>query len=120
MHSLRRYLIVLAACIAGASSVRSALAAQAYLIADAQTGYVLEEQEFRKKLQVGSLTKIGTACVVLDWSERKSGDLNGLVTIPPEALQGITENPIGLWKRSGGASAPMMLASPIVMCACMT
>ena len=72
--------------------MRSAAAAQAYLIADAQTGYILEEQEPRKKLQVGSLTKIATACVVLDWSEKKSGDLNEAVAIPPEAFRGTTEN----------------------------
>jgi serine-type D-Ala-D-Ala carboxypeptidase (penicillin-binding protein 5/6) len=95
MHSPRRFLIVFLAFLASASVVRSAVAAQAYLIADAQTGYILEEQEPRKKLQVGSLTKIATACVVLDWSERKSGDLNGAVTIPPEAFQGTTENNIG-------------------------
>jgi D-alanyl-D-alanine carboxypeptidase len=95
MHSLRRSLIFFATLVAGASSIRSAAAAQAYLIADAQTGYILEEQESRKKLQVGSLTKIATACVVLDWSEKKSGDLNGLVNIPPEAFQGTTENNIG-------------------------
>ena len=95
MHSLRRFLIVFVAFLASASAFRSAAAAQAYLIADAQTGYILEEQEPRKKLQVGSLTKIATACVVLDWSERKSGDLNGAVTIPPEAFQGTTENNIG-------------------------
>jgi serine-type D-Ala-D-Ala carboxypeptidase (penicillin-binding protein 5/6) len=85
----------LASFLASTSAVRSVTAAQAYLIADAQTGYILEEQEPRKKLQVGSLTKIATACVVLDWSEKKSGDLNAMVAIPPEALQGITENPIG-------------------------
>ena len=95
MHSPRRFLIVFLAFLASASVVRSAAAAQAYLIADAQTGYILEEQKSRDKLQVGSLTKIATACVVLDWAERKSGDLNGAVTIPPEAFQGTTENNIG-------------------------
>src|ERR1700730_9564691 len=95
MLSPCRFLIVFLAFLASASVVRSAVAAQAYLIADAQTGYILEEQEPRKKLQVGSLTKIATACVVLDWSEKKSGDLNGAVTIPPEAFQGTTENNIG-------------------------
>ena len=70
MHSSRRFLIVFLAFLASAAVVRSAAAAQAYLIADAQTGYILEEQEPRKKLQVGSLTKIATASVVLDWSER--------------------------------------------------
>ena len=76
MHLSRRFLIVFLAFLASASVLRSAAAAQAYLIADAQTGYILEEQEPRKKLQVGSLTKIATASVVLDWAERKSGDLN--------------------------------------------
>ena len=94
MHSSRRFLIVFLAFVASAWAIRSATAGQAYVIADAHTGYILEEQEPRKKLQVGSLTKIATACVVLDWSERKSGDLNQMVSIPPEALQGITENPI--------------------------
>ncbi len=95
MHSLRRFLIFFAAFLASASALRSAAAAEAYLIADAQTGYILEEQESRKKLQVGSLTKIATACVVLDWSEKKSGDLNAMVTIPQEAFRGVTENHIG-------------------------
>lgn len=95
MHSLRRSLIFLAVFVAGTSFVRSAAAAQAYLIADAQTGYILEEQDSRRKLQIGSLTKIATACVVLDWSERKSGDLNEMVPIPQEAFRGISQNYIG-------------------------
>jgi D-alanyl-D-alanine carboxypeptidase len=81
--------------------MRSAAAAQAYLIADAQTGYILEEQEPRKKLQVGSLTKIATASVVLDWAERKSGDLNQVVTIPQQAFVGTTENNIGFQPGDG-------------------
>jgi serine-type D-Ala-D-Ala carboxypeptidase (penicillin-binding protein 5/6) len=95
MNLSRRVFIVFAILLASASVLRSAAAAQAYLIADAQTGYILEEQESRKKLQVGSLTKIATACVVLDWSEKKSGDLNAMVTIPQEAFRGTTENNIG-------------------------
>jgi serine-type D-Ala-D-Ala carboxypeptidase (penicillin-binding protein 5/6) len=95
MHLSRRFLIVSSAFLATAALARSVAAAQAYLIADAQTGYILEDQEARKKLQVGSLTKIATASVVLDWTERKSGDLNRVVTIPQEAFAGITENNIG-------------------------
>jgi serine-type D-Ala-D-Ala carboxypeptidase (penicillin-binding protein 5/6) len=95
MRSPGRFLIFFVAFLASASALRSAAGAEAYLIADAKTGYILEEQESRKKLQVGSLTKIATACVVLDWSERKSGDLNEMVTVPAEAFRGITENPIG-------------------------
>ena len=95
MNFSRQFLILLLAFVASASVLRSAAAAQAYVIADAQTGYILEEQEPRKKLQVGSLTKIATASVVLDWAERKSGDLNQVVTIPQGAFVGITENHIG-------------------------
>ncbi len=94
MHLSHRFGIVFFALLASAASLRSAAAAQAYLIADAQTGYILEEQEGRKKLQVGSLTKIATASVVLDWAERKSGDLNQAVTIPQEAFAGTLENNI--------------------------
>src|SRR5438477_11233766 len=95
MHWSGRFFIIFSVIFASASIVRTAAAAQAYVIADAQTGYILEEQEPRKKLQVGSLTKIATASVVLDWAERKSGDVNQVVTIPQEAFVGTTENNIG-------------------------
>src|SRR5213083_1601618 len=95
MHLTRRFLTVFSAFLASMALLRSAAAAEAYLIADAQTGYILEEQEPRKKLQVGSLMKIATASVVLDWAERRSGDLNQVVTIPQEAFAGIVENNIG-------------------------
>jgi D-alanyl-D-alanine carboxypeptidase (penicillin-binding protein 5/6) len=90
-----RFLVVFSAFLACAALGRSVAAAEAYLIADAQTGYILEEQEPRKKLQVGSLTKIATASVVLDWAERRSGDLNQAVTVPQEAFVGTLENNIG-------------------------
>jgi len=95
MHFSRRFFIVFFAFLASAAILRSAAAAQAFIIVDAQTGYIFEEQEPRKKLQIGSLTKIATASVVLDWAERKSGDLNQMVTIPQEAFAGSLENNIG-------------------------
>src|SRR5207237_3238078 len=95
MHFSRRFLIVIFAVIASAAILRSAVAAQAFVIIDAQTGYILEEQEPRRKLQVGSLTKIATASVVLDWAERKSSNLNETVMIPQEAFAGTQENNIG-------------------------
>jgi D-alanyl-D-alanine carboxypeptidase (penicillin-binding protein 5/6) len=70
-------------------------AARAYAIVDAHTGVVLDQQQPREKRQVGSLTKIATAMVVLDWSEKHSGDLNQLAAIPPEAFVGTGENLIG-------------------------
>src|SRR5438094_10028387 len=95
MHIPRGFLIVLLDICATAAFVLAAAAAQAYVIADEHTGYILEKKEPRKKLQVGSLTKIAAASVVLDWAERKSGDLNQVVTIPQQAFVGTTENNIG-------------------------
>jgi len=89
-----RSFIVVFAIFASTAVLRPAIAANAYVIVDSQTGYILEEQEPGKKLQVGSLTKIATASVVLDWTERKAGDLNRTVTIPPEAFAGTLENNI--------------------------
>src|SRR5690242_4579645 len=77
------------------SALRSASAAQAYIIADATTGFILQESKSRDKRQIGSLTKIATAMVALDWAEHKGGDLNQFVTIPPSAFVGTLENKIG-------------------------
>jgi D-alanyl-D-alanine carboxypeptidase len=89
----RRLTIITVALLFGA--LRSASAAQAYVIVDAQTGVVLQEHESKQKRQVGSLTKIATAMVVLDWAEHKGGNLNQTVTIPPSAFAGTLENNIG-------------------------
>ena len=61
MRFSNRFFAVFFTFLASAAIVRPAVAAQAYVIVDSKTGYVLEEQEPRKKLQVGSLTKIATA-----------------------------------------------------------
>lgn len=68
--------------------------ASAYAISDATTGYILEERNGDKKLQVGSLTKVATAMVVLDWANHGNRDLKELAVIPRAALQ-LTPNTIG-------------------------
>jgi D-alanyl-D-alanine carboxypeptidase len=89
----RRFTIIVVALLF--SALRSAFAAQAFVIVDAQTGAVLREHESKQKRQIGSLTKIATAMVVLDWAEHKGGDLNQTVVIPPSAFVGTLENNIG-------------------------
>jgi D-alanyl-D-alanine carboxypeptidase (penicillin-binding protein 5/6) len=74
---------------------RALNAARAHVIIDAQTGQVLEEQHQKDKRQIGSLTKVATAMVVLDWAEKRAGDLNQSATIPPEAFVGTGDNLIG-------------------------
>src|SRR5213083_3017662 len=95
MRFSHRFLAASISLIATLASLRSAAGAQAFVIVDSQTGDVREEQEPRRKLQIGSLTKIATASVVLDWAERKGGDLNQAITIPPEAFVGTLENNVG-------------------------
>jgi D-alanyl-D-alanine carboxypeptidase len=91
----RRFFIALVVLLTLASGLRSASAAAAYIIVDAQTGAVLQAQEPKQKRQVGSLTKIATAMVVLDWAEHSGGNLSQVATIPPEAFIGARENNIG-------------------------
>ena len=89
-----RIRIALAAILLCAGSVSSAFAS-AFVIVDSQTGHVLQGQDERQKRQVGSLTKVATAMVVLDWAEHKSGNLNQMVVISTDAFVGTGENNIG-------------------------
>ena len=91
----RRFFIALFSLALCLPAARALHAARAYAIVDSQTGFVLDQQEPRQKRQVGSLTKVATAMVVLDWAEKQSGDLNQLAAIPPEAFVGTGENLIG-------------------------
>src|SRR5688572_17239113 len=59
--------------------------AAAYAIVDSTTGYQLGGANAQKKLQVGSLTKVATAMVVLDWAEASGRELGELATISPAA-----------------------------------
>ncbi|MBA3609762.1 MAG: serine hydrolase [Verrucomicrobiota bacterium] len=86
-------LLLVSACSLGASA--PARAADAMITVDAKTGFVLERVQADKKRQVGSLTKIATAMVVLDWSTKQGGDLAQVATIPPAALAEGGENNVG-------------------------
>lgn len=59
----------------------------AYVISDSTTGFILEQSAAAKKLPVGSLTKVATAMVVLDWAAASKADLGQLATIPDRAAQ---------------------------------
>ena len=91
----RRFLILLVGLALYLPAARTVRAASAFVIADAQTGFVLEQANQKDKRQIGSLTKVATAMVVLDWAEKRGGDLNQMATIPPEAFVGTGENLIG-------------------------
>ena len=67
----------------------------AYVISDNTSGHILESAGSQKKLQIGSLTKVATAMVVLDWAEAKGGDLNLLATVPASAQAYPSSNGVG-------------------------
>jgi D-alanyl-D-alanine carboxypeptidase (penicillin-binding protein 5/6) len=91
----RRFFIALSCVAVVVLTARSVEAAAAHVILDAQTGAVLDQVNAKDKRQIGSLTKVATAMVVLDWSEKRGGDLNQMATIPPEAFAGTGDNLIG-------------------------
>lgn len=91
----RRFFIALLALTLCLPAARALHAARAYAIIDSQTGFVLDQNDPRQKRQIGSLTKVATAMVVLDWAEKREGDLNQLAQLTPEAFVGTGENLIG-------------------------
>jgi D-alanyl-D-alanine carboxypeptidase (penicillin-binding protein 5/6) len=70
-------------------------AAASYVVIDATTGHILDEQDTSKKLQVASLTKIATAMVVLDWADATKADLAEYATVPQQASE-LAVDPVGL------------------------
>jgi serine-type D-Ala-D-Ala carboxypeptidase (penicillin-binding protein 5/6) len=89
---LKRILLFLALIF----SAQSVFAAQAYIIVDDKSGFIFAAANAKDKHQIGSLTKVATACVVLDWADKRgSGALDQVVSIPPQAFVGIQENNIG-------------------------
>jgi D-alanyl-D-alanine carboxypeptidase len=92
---LRQILFACAILALVCGPVARAGAGQSYITVDATTGHILDQADATRKRQCGSLTKIATAMVVLDWSARQSGDLAQVATIPAAAFAGTTENNIG-------------------------
>lgn len=90
-----RFSAILLAFAFSLGATNAALGAQAFIVIDSKTGYVLNEREAKQKRQIGSLTKVATAMVALDWAEQRGGDLGQVATVPPEAFAGISENNVG-------------------------
>ena len=87
-HFAKRFvgcLVLLLAVLGSAqkSAAQQGTEAAAYVIMDHASGHILEEFNAAKKLQVASLTKIVTACVVLDWAHATKKSVDQPVTIPP-------------------------------------
>ncbi len=89
------FIAAAALCATAAGNVKAApedASCKAYVVADDKTGHILEQSHANDKLQVGSLTKIATAVVVLDWARLGGHTLDQPVTMPEDAT---SSTPIG-------------------------
>lgn len=84
-----------AAALLNPTGAQAQLAVAAYVISDDTTGYVLEASNADRKLQVGSLAKVATAMVVLDWADANGIDLTRLASVPASAVPLTTTQGVG-------------------------
>ncbi len=70
--------------------------AAAWVITDSSTGFVLDSSVATRRLQVGSITKIATAMVVLDWAAAQGQNLGQKATVPGTIGRMGSPNNIGL------------------------
>ncbi|MEI6350801.1 MAG: serine hydrolase [Verrucomicrobiota bacterium] len=95
MKTLQTLFLFLASLLSLFPHPAAAQSAAAYAVADAATGHLLATSHAEKKLQIGSLTKIATLMVVLDWADLSKSDLGTMATVPPAAVAIAGANPIG-------------------------
>lgn len=79
-----------------APEILAPVEAAAWVIADSSTGFVLDSSNAGSQLQIGSITKIATAMVVLDWATAKGQNLSQMVTVPDSIADLNSPNSIGL------------------------
>ena len=73
-----------------------AIDAAAWVIADATTGTILDSSNAARRVQIGSITKVATAMVVMDWAEATSADLGQFATVPATIGPLTSPNSVGL------------------------
>ena len=93
-----RFTLFFAAIVTVVSPLSSSWAqtSKAHIVVDVTTRKILMARNHEEKLPVASLTKIVTACIVLDWMESTNGDPNQLLTIPASAAGMGGSNPLGM------------------------
>lgn len=96
---LRRAIFGLAftgTCAMPFSAAAQAPAVDAYVVVDFHSKKILSSSNAGKRRQVGSLTKVATAMVALDWARATGGDLGQLAAVPPSAAAIGGPNQMGL------------------------
>lgn len=79
-----------------AISLGAALGQSSFIIVDNQTGHILASRGASERRQIGSVTKMATALVILDMAELHKLRLSEPVTISSRALEAGGINPVGL------------------------
>ena len=72
------------------------LAAGSWVIADSTSGFVLDSLNASRQVQIGSITKIAAAMVVLDWAKAHGEDISQTATVPDTVAALNSPNSIGL------------------------
>lgn len=67
-----------------------------YVVVDFHSGFVLNSFAAEQRQPIASLTKVATACVVLDWAERTGYDLASQIVVPAGATLTGGANPLQL------------------------
>ena len=79
-----------------AASSTAAIDAAAWVVADTTTGFILDSSNAKREVQIGSITKIATTMVILDWAKAQGENLGQTATVPNTVEPLESPNSIGL------------------------
>ena len=74
----------------------AAIDAAAWVVADTTTGFILDSSNAKREVQIGSITKIATTMVILDWAKAQGENLGQTATVPNTVEPLESPNSIGL------------------------
>ena len=86
------FIVILLAATAFLVPRNACAQAASWVVTDSTTGFILDSSNPAKKLPIGSLTKIATAMVVLDWADAEKRDVNEFASVPNSAA-GLNSGP---------------------------
>ncbi len=64
-------------------------AAESFVVADSQTGHVLQSDKENRKLPIGSLAQLATALVALDWMRQTNQSSSTVVTVTSSSADSV-------------------------------
>src|SRR5712672_1968517 len=79
-----------------ATATAAAVEAASWVIADSTSGFVLDAFNAKREVQIGSITKIATVMVVLDWATSSGANLGEMASVPESITALNSPNSIGL------------------------